>query len=362
MKQVTSILDDKLQSLVCCLPRRYGDDSGNLLMTNVDLHSHVIPPAILDAAKQDPHRFGITVTERNGKLFLDRPGHRSIPVSQAFHDVEAKIEGMDRMRIDISAISVAPPAFFYSLSPEAGLAAARINNDGIAQMVAAHPARLRGMATLPMQDPDAAIVELERVVKTYGFKAVQLGTSIEGRQLSDPSFRAVLKSIAQLKCLLFTHPYTCVAEGGMDAYNLMILMGYPLDTTIMVAHLMLSGTLDELPDLQILIPHGGGFIPYQIGRIAHGYKMHSDLRSRCKTPPDQLLKRFYFDALTHSGQSVRHLIETVGADRIVIGTDHPYDAGLDQPVAAVEAIPNLTDEERHLICGGNALRLLGEDK
>ena len=331
-------------------------------MTNVDLHSHVIPPAILDAAKKDPHRFGITVMDRNGKLFLDRPGHRSIPVSQSFYDVEAKIEAMDRMKIDLSALSVAPPAFFYSLSPEAGLAAARINNDGIAQMVGAHPARLRGMATLPMQDPDAAITELERVVKTHGFKAVQLGTSIEGKQLSDPAFRPLLKTIAQLKCLLFAHPYTCVAKGGMDAYNLMILMGYPMDTTIMVAHLMLSGALDELPDLQILIPHGGGFMPYQIGRIAHGYKMHADLRDKCKTPPDQLLKRFYFDGLTHSGQSVRHLIETVGADRIVIGTDHPYDAGLDQPVAAVDEIPNITDEERDLICGRNALRLLGESR
>ena len=305
-------------------------------MANVDLHSHVIPPAIIDAAKKDPHRFGITVTERDGKLFLDRPGHRAIPVSQAFYDVEAKIDAMNRMKVDISALSVAPPAFFYSLSPEAGLAAARINNDGIAQMVAAHPARLRGMATLPMQDADAAIVELERVVKTYGFKAVNLA-HIEGRQLSDPSFRAVLKTIAQLKCLLFAHPYTCVAKGGMDAYNLMILLGYPLDTTIMVVHLMLSGALDELPDLQILIPHGGGLFPIRSGASPTGYKMHSDLRNKCrKTPPDQLLKRFYFDALTHSGQSVRHLIETVGADRIVIGTDHPYDAGLDQPIAALE--------------------------
>lgn len=331
-------------------------------MTNVDLHSHVIPPAILDAAKLDPHRFGITVTERGDKLFLDRPGHRSIPVLPAFYDVAAKIEAMDRMKIDVSALSVAPPAFFYSLDADAGLAAARINNDGIAQMVAAHPARLRGMATLPMQDPDAAITELERVVRAHGFKAVQLGTSIEGKQLSDPSFRAVLKTIAQLKCLLFTHPYTCVAKGGMDAYNLMILMGYPIDTTIMVAHLMLSGTLDELPELKILLAHGGGFMPYQIGRIAHGYDMHPDLADKCKTPPDQLFKRFYFDALTHSGLSVRHLIERVGADRIVIGTDHPYAAGLDDPVAAIEQIPNLSTEERALIRGRNALRLLGEDR
>ena len=338
-----------------------GGEGNKLTMKkNVDLHSHVIPPAIIDAARADPERFGVKIEERDGKLQLDRPGHRSIEVLQAFHDVEAKIESMDRMKLDISAISVAPPAFFYSLPPENGLAAARLCNDGIAQMVAKYPARLRGMATLPMQDPDAAIAELERVVKEYKFKAVEVGTTVEGKQLADPRFRTVLKTIEQLGCFLFAHPYTCIAKGGMDAYNLMILMGYPLDTTIMLAHLMLSGAIDDLPKLRILLAHGGGFMPYQIGRFAHGYRTHGYLREQCKTSPDELLNRLYFDALVHDAPTVRYLVDKVGADHVVIGTDHPYDSGPEYPVAEIEKVPGLSAAQRDHICGQTALTLLGE--
>jgi len=329
-------------------------------MPNVDLHSHVIPSAILDAARRDPARFEITLEERDNKVFLTRAGHRPIEVFRAFYDVEAKIESMNRMRIDISAISVAPPAFFYSLKPEAGLAAARLNNDGIAQMVGKYPDRLRGMATLPMQDPDVAISELERVVKEYKFKAVELGTSVEGQHLSDPKFRKILKTIEQVGCFVFAHPYNCIAKGGMDAYNLMILMGYPLDTTIMLAHMMLSGALDDLKELRLLLAHGGGLLPYQIGRFAQGHRTHAYLRNTCKTPPDALLKRLYFDALLHDPKAIHYLVNQVGADHVVIGTDHPYDSGPDHPVEEIELIPGVTAAQREQICGHTALKLLGE--
>ena len=255
-------------------------------MSNVDLHNHVIPPTILEAVRHDPDRFGLRLEESGGRIYLERSGGRSrLEVLPAFYDVESKIESMNRMQLDIAALSIAPPGFFYSLSAEAGLAAARLGNDGIAQMVAKHPSRLRGMATLPMQAPDAAIVELERVVKEYGFRAVEVGTSIEGRQLSDPALRPVLKTIERLGCLLFAHPYTCVAKGGMEAYNLMILMGYPIDTTIMLAHLMLSGTLEDLTDLRILTAHGGGVMPYLVGRFTHLHHLRADLRAKAPTSP-----------------------------------------------------------------------------
>ncbi len=329
-------------------------------MGNIDLHSHVIPPTIVDAIRLDPQRFGSKIEQRGAKLHLERLG-RSTELLPAFYDVDAKIESMDRMKLDISALSVAPPIFFYALNPDAGLAAARLSNDGIAQMVAKYPARLRGMATLPMQDPDAAIVELERVIKEYRFKAVELGTSIDGRPLADPKYRPVLKTIEQLGCFVFTHPYTCMAKGGMDGYSLMILMGYPLDTTIMVAHLMLSGALDDLKHLRILLAHGGGCMPYLIGRFAHGHKMHSDVRVNSGTLPTDLLRRFYFDALLLDAQATRYLIDKVGADHVVIGTDDPFDMGPEFPVAAIDEVPGLTGTEREQICGRTALEMLGEN-
>ncbi len=328
-------------------------------MSNIDLHSHVIPPTIVAAIRRDPQRFGVSIEERGGKLQFVRRGNTS-ELEPAFYDVEAKIEAMNRMGLDISVISVAPPTFFYALSPEAGLAAARLSNDGIAQMVAKYPARLRGMATLPMQDADAAIAELERVVREHGFKAVEMGTSIDDQPLADPRFRPILKAIEQSGCFVFTHPYACLAKGGMDGYQLSNLIGYPLDTTIMVARLMLSGALDDLKTLRIVLAHGGGYVPYQIGRFVHGHKTRADVSVDTKTSPAQLLGRFYFDALTHDGQATRHLINKVGADHVVIGTDNPFDMGPAFPLAALDETPGLTAQERAQICGLTALKLLGE--
>ena len=328
-------------------------------MSNVDLHSHVIPPTILDVIRSDPSRFGARLDERSPTPHLVGPG-QSTELLPAFYDVDAKIESMNRMKLDISVISVAPPIFFYTLSPDAGLAASKLSNDGIAQMVAKYPARLRGMATLPMQDPDAAIVELERVIKEYRFKAVELGTSIAGKTLADPKYRKVLKTIEQLGCFVFTHPYTCMAKGGLDGYSLMVLMGFPLDTTIMVAHMMFSGALDDLKDLRILLSHGGGCIPYLIGRFEHGYKTHAETQVHSATNPGELLRRFYFDALTLDAQATRYLIDKVGADRVVIGTDSPFAMGPEYPIAAIDEVPGLSATQREQICGGTALKLLGE--
>ncbi len=328
-------------------------------MKAIDLHSHVIPPTVIDAVRRDPQRFGMKLVERDGRIFFERRGDLR-EMEREFYDVEAKIAAMDRMRVEISALSVAPPIYFYALPPEAGLAASRLSNDGIAQMVAKHPARLRGMATLPMQDPDAAIVELERVVKEYKFKAVELGTSVEGEMLAAARFRPVLKTIEQLGCFIFTHPYDCAAKGAMDAYELPNTVGYPLDSTLMAAHLMASGALDDLKTLRIVIPHGGGYVPYQIGRFARAHKHRPAAGAATKSSPYELFKRFYFDALTHDPRSTRHLINMAGADHVVIGTDNPFNMGYEDPIAALEATPGLTAAEKAQIMSGTARRLFGK--
>jgi aminocarboxymuconate-semialdehyde decarboxylase len=324
-----------------------------------DLHSHVIPPTIVEAMKRDPQRFGMKVEERDGKIYFERRGQVS-EMEPEFFSAEAKVAAMDRMKIDVSALSVAPPTYFYALPPDAGLAASKLSNDGIAQMVAKHPDRLRGMATLPMQDPDAAIVELERVVKEYKFKAVEIGTSVEGEQLAHPKFRKLLKTIEQLGCFIFTHPYACSAKGGMDGFELFNLIGYPLDSTIMIAHLMLTGALDDLKKLKIVVPHGGGYVPYQIGRFEHGHQNRPAASSKTKSSPYEMLKRFYFDALTHDPRSTRHLINVMGADHVVIGTDNPFNMGYEDPLGRLDATPGITAEEREWIRSRTAAMLLGE--
>ena len=326
---------------------------------NIDLHNHVIPPTIIVALERNPDRFGLKIEDKNGKRYFNAHG-KLAELQTTFYSADAKVEWMDRVGLDISVLSVGPPIYFYNLSAEAGLAAAKLSNDGIAQMVAKHPGRLRGMATLPMQDPDAAIVELERVVKEHKFKAVEIGTSIEGLPLADPKFRKLLKTIEQLGCFIFAHPYQCLAEGWMDDYYFSNFVGFPLDTTLMIGHLMFSGRLDELKTLRILCAHGGGFFPYQIGRFAHGQKARPEPKVNTQTPARDLLRRFYFDSLTHDAKAARYLIDQVGADRVVIGTDHPFDMGPDDPMAAIDAIPGLTKSERAAVCGLTAKALLGE--
>lgn len=327
---------------------------------NIDLHNHVIPPSVIDAIARQPDRYGTKLEEKDGKRWFNSHG-RLAELQDVFYDADAKVEWMDENRLDIAAISVGPPIYFYNLSPELGLEAAKLANDGIAQMVAKHPRRLRGMAHLPMQDPDAAIAELERAVKEYGFKAVEVGTSIEGVPLADGRFRTVLKTIEQLDCFVFTHPYQCLAQGGMDEYYLANFIGFPLDTTMMVAHLMYSGALDDLKRLKFLLPHGGGYVPYQIGRFIHGFNVRPEPKMKTKTSPAELLRRFYFDALTHNPLAARHLINQVGADRVVIGSDHPFDMGPPDLMGAIDAIPDLSSSEREYICSLTALSLLGED-
>jgi aminocarboxymuconate-semialdehyde decarboxylase len=326
---------------------------------NIDLHNHVIPPTIVDALTRDPQRYGMGIEEKGGKRYFNNHG-RLAELEPVFHDADAKVEWMDRAGIDIAAISVGPPIYFYWLSADAGLEAARLANDGIAQMVARRPERLRGLAHLPMQDPDAAVTELERVVKEHGFRGVEVGTSIEGVTLADPRFRKVLKTIEQLGCFVFTHPYQCLAQGGMDRYYLSNFVGFPLDTTLMVAHLMFSGALDELPRLKFLLPHGGGYVPYQIGRFVHGHRVRPEPKERTSTSPADLLERFYFDTLTHDPLAARHLINRVGADHVVIGSDHPFDMGPPDLLGGIDTIPELTASEREYVCSLTALSLLGE--
>jgi aminocarboxymuconate-semialdehyde decarboxylase len=229
-------------------------------------------------------------------------------------------------------------------------------NDGVAGMVERNPARLRGMATLPMQHPEAAVAELERAARELGFKGVELATTAPRGELADPVYRPLLRRAHELKMTLFTHPNTIGAGGRLDCYYLTNLIGNPLETTIMVANLMFSGALDELSGLKVLLAHGGVFVPYQIGRFVHGHKVRPETRALTASSPNELLRRFYFDTITHDPQALRYLVELVGAERIVLGTDSPFDMGDETPRATLSRF----SPEEVATLRRNALRLLEE--
>lgn len=326
----------------------------------IDIHSHVIPQRIVDAIAQNPAEFAAWIEGEPGARRIVHEQGYAYPLFPEFHDVAAKLESMNSKGIDIAVISPAPPMFFYWAGPELAQRSARLVNDGIAEMVAARPERLRGMATVPLQHPDAAIAELERVVREHGFRAVELGTSIEGAQLSEPQFRPFLRRAQELDVFIFAHPYYVGAKAGLECFYLTNLIGNPLDTTVMVANLMFSGVLNELPELKICLAHGGGFAPYQIGRLNHGHRVRPEPRAHSLSSPNELLRRFYFDSLVFEPKALRYLLDLVGADRVCVGTDSPFDMGDERPQATIAGIPDLGLADRHALCCGTALRLLGE--
>ena len=325
----------------------------------IDVHNHVIPLEMLQAIERDPARYQMSLQEKDGKRRIVREGGHTFPVFDEFSDPAAKIASMDRRGLDVAFISPAPMVFFYWLDADTALEASRVINDGIASMCAAYPDRLRGMGTLPMQHPDAAIAELERVVKGHGFRSIELGTSVEQEQLADPRFRPVLRRAQELKVFIFAHPYAFTPGCGLESYYLRNLIGNPLQTTIMVANLMFSGALDELRQLKICLAHGGGFIPYQIGRLAHGHKVRKEARELTKSSPYKLLRRFYYDTITHDPHALRYLIDLVGADRVTIGTDAPFDMGDEAPMDTLRRVKRLTASERDRICRRTPLSLVG---
>lgn len=327
-------------------------------MKRIDLHSHVIPQTIIDAWRERPELYNTRVEGQGRSLAFVR-GKVRFELVPEFYDADAKVESMDRKQLDLSYISPGPQTFFYGLKGEQAAATARLVNEGVARMVHARPDRLRGMATLPMQEPELAIAEIDRVIKEYGFKAVEIATAIGEEELAEPKFRPVLRHLEQRRMMVFAHPNTQGSGGRLDCWYLTNLIGNPLDTTIMVGKLMFSGALDELPELKILLAHGGGFLPYQIGRFEHGHTVRPDTAADTKTKPMAMFKRFYFDALTHSPQAIRHLIDVVGSERVVLGTDSPFDMGEEHPVERLEAVPRLTQQEREDICYRSAMRLLG---
>ncbi|MEO7725888.1 MAG: amidohydrolase family protein [Burkholderiales bacterium] len=326
----------------------------------VDVHSHVFPREMLDLVRAQPHDYGMHFADTPaGERLLRDDGHVS-PLFAEFYDADAKVAGMDRRGLDISVLSPTPMIYFYNLDADHAARAARVTNDGVANMVAQRADRLRGMATLPMQNADAAVAELERVVKDHGFRAIELGCTIVGDQLAEKRYRPVLKRAQELKVFIFTHPHFTGERCGLEPYYLSNLVGFPLDTVTMAAHLMFSGTLDELPDLQFVLAHGGGYLPYQIGRLAHGYSVRKEPHANKASSPRDLLRRFHFDALTHDDKALAFLIQQVGADRVTLGTDAPFDMGEENPLARVDAVRGLSDEDRARVHGLNVLGLLGE--
>jgi aminocarboxymuconate-semialdehyde decarboxylase len=317
-------------------------------MAVVDVHTHFVPPFVMDEAS-GAGVFG--VREEDG--WLVHPQGFRYPVTPDFHQARAMLKRMDEHEVDVSILSSAPTLFFYEAPAEEAVAFARLSNDALAELIRGED-RLYGMATLPLQAPAAAAVELERAVRELGLVGAQIGTNCGPQPLDDPALALVLEAADRLGAPLMLHPYYVGPKPGLEDFYLTNSLGNPLDTCVAAVRLVHSGTLDRLPSLKLVLVHGGGFLPYQLGRFDHAYAVRPEPKARIARRPSEYLDSFWLDTITHADRALRFLADLVGADRLVIGSDLPFDMGDLRPVDRLRRI-GLDPHE----LGRNATELFG---
>jgi aminocarboxymuconate-semialdehyde decarboxylase len=270
---------------------------------------------------------------------------------------------MDRMRVDRQAVSVAPPQFYYWADPALGRRLARMQNDHLAELVGKYPDRFSGLATVPLQDVDAAVAELDFAVAELGLSGVEICTNVNGLDLDDRRFRPFFARAAELGVVVLIHPHGFTSGERLMDYYLTNVIGNPLESTIALSRLIHGGVFEELPGLRVCVVHGGGFLPFYASRMDHAWRHRPEGRHHIPDrPPSSYLRGIWVDCLVYDPAHLAFLVAQMGADRVVVGTDYPYDMGDDDPVGLVEATPGLSEEDRARILGANAAGLLGLDR
>ena len=271
---------------------------------------------------------------------------------------EKRIEDMDRMGIDIQAISPAPRQTYYGADPDLGIATARVVNDNLADIAGRHRDRFVPLGTVPFQAPDLAVAELDRIHKSLGFRGIEIATNVAGEDFSTERFRKIFARIEELGLLVFMHPTGFPEARRFADHYLVNVIGNPLDSTVAVHHLIFGGVLHDHPNLKLVIAHGGGYLPAYSGRIDHAAAARPDTCEQIHRMPTTYLKRLYFDTSVFTHHQLEYLVEQYGADHVLMGTDYPADMGEIDPIGFIEGAAGLDDNERRAILGRNAARLL----
>ena len=325
----------------------------------VDIHCHYLNPDVaarvapLDPKEHDPlFRFSNTATrEVNAKQVQER--------GPKLTSIEVRLADMDRMGIDIQAISPAPNQLVYWTEPELGIELARAVNDRLAQIAAQWPDRFVGLGTVPLQNVDLAVTELERCVKTLGLRGVEILPNVNGLDLTDERL-GLEKFFARAETLgivLFMHPLGFTQAERLRDHYFNNVIGNPMETTIAASHLIFDGVLDRHPRLKIVLPHAGGFLAHYWARMDHAHRARPDCRTVIRKPPSTYLAKMYFDTIAFDPRMLRHMIERYGADHVLLGTDYPYDMAETDPVGLLAKV-RITSTDRAKIEGLNAAKLL----
>ncbi|MBI4594135.1 MAG: amidohydrolase [Candidatus Rokubacteria bacterium] len=326
----------------------------------IDVHSHFFPESYLRLLEQEGGAVNARIDRTNPKgLSIVVNGAPTPPLSPAYWDLDLRIRAMNRSGVGVQALSLTAPMTYFAKG-ELGGRLARAFNEALAQAHTAFPDRFVGCATLPMQDPQQAVTELERAARLPGIRGVYMGTNINGRELSDPAFTPIFERCHEFELPVLLHPLNTIGSGDrLRSFYLSNLLGNPFDTAIAAAHLVFGGVLDRFPRLQVCLPHAGGALPYLVGRLQHGQKVRVEARDRAKRPFTAYLRRFTYDTISHSPHILKFLIDSVGPERVMLGSDFCFDMGYDRPRDIITKRLRLKAADQARILRGNAARLLG---
>jgi aminocarboxymuconate-semialdehyde decarboxylase len=326
------------------------------LAVRLDLHTHYYPEAYFQMVRDTPGEFSFG-RDPTGRTIITYQGSRFFGVTPPMTDPARRIEDMDRVGIDVEVVSVSTPNVFFADEAHQPEVARRLN-DAYAELIARHPRRFKGFASIPMDAPEAALAELHRAIDTLKLQGVILLSNLRGRPLTDPRYRPFFEEANRMRLCVFLHPMLPAHAEAFREYVLGPLVGFPFDTTLAVARMCFDGMLRELPDIRWIVGHLGGAVPYLMERLDNGYRDFAECRAKIDQLPSVYLKRLYYDTVTFSPYTLRLARDMLGTGHMVMGSDYPHLLGsIDRAVSSIEAL-DVAEGEKQQIFSGTARAIL----
>ena len=327
----------------------------------VDVHLHYLSPLALAAARRAPERFGVRVLDDGDRPRLvvgaEAPTR---PLLEPLYTLAAHQTFLDKHGIDAGVFGPLMDVAGYSLPPAQGAAWSRAQNEALAESLAAAGGRHAGLATVPLQRPELAADELRFAVASLGLRGAMIDPNALGRPFGDRAFDPFWRAAVESGAPVILHPFLLEAVERFGRHYLHNLVGYPFETTLAAGSLILGGTLDRFPALEIVLVHGGGFLPYHVGRFDRGHISRPEARADGAALPSGYLRRFHYDTLVQFAPALSYLVDVVGADRVLLGSDHPFWLGDPEPLRVVRSAGLPTTAETAIL-GDNATRLFRLD-
>jgi aminocarboxymuconate-semialdehyde decarboxylase len=322
----------------------------------IDVHCHLATPAVEQLVAGLPSKVAEAAASRNemGQASFDTNVAQGALLLPQLTSVECRLVDMDAMGVDVQVLSPSPAQFYYWAEEDLADAIVELQNEAIATICGNYPERFCALGAVALQHPAHAARQLRQLVRERGFKGVEVSTLINGRDIADRFFDPFWTAADELGAIVFVHPWGSSLGSRLSEHYLMNSIGQPLEHTICLSKLIFGGTLDRHPGVKIVAAHGGGYLPGYVHRSDHAHAVRPEARG-CQCRPSDYLRRIWFDSIVYETDNLRRLIEVVGNDRVVVGTDYPFDMGHYDPSGLV--FP-LDEETQRLILGANAEALL----